>query len=361
MTTLIDSNSDICVEDLSALVQHELRTPLGNLQGAIRLLSTGRYGKLSREGSQLLYTAMTSLDRLNRLAIAVEDQPTTLATTLSPEQIRIFQLQNDLPGAIERKEINLAYQPIVCVETNTIVGFEALARWHHPVHGEVSPVIFIPLAEESGLIHQMSKQLIFEACQKLQYWQKCFPENQSLSVSVNLSVLQLSRLDLVDHIEQVLENTQINPQSLKLEITESALVENSEIAVMVLKRLKHLGIHLYLDDFGTGYSALSRLPSLPLDALKVDRMFVANKNWEICEVILSLAEKLKLNVIVEGVETPEEARILEEIGFKKMQGYFFSHSLTAHSAFSLLKQKSDSLVSSNISNQDHPEEMFLIN
>ncbi|MEL6321697.1 MAG: EAL domain-containing protein [Cyanobacteria bacterium J06626_14] len=294
MNTSLQTASDNYADDLSALVQHELQNPLSNVQGAIRLLSTGRFGKLSQEGSQLLHKAMLNLDRLTRLAIAVEETPTSLTSMLSPEQIRLFQLQHDLPRAIDQNDIYLMYQPIICIETNTVIGFEALARWQHPIYEAVAPTVFIPLTEESGLIHQMGKQLILKACHQLQQWQKLYPKRQPLTVSVNLSVLQLSRFDLVDHVKEALSTTQIAPQNLKFEITESALVENSEVSNIVLQKLRDLGIQLHLDDFGTGYSALSRLPSLPLDALKVDRAFVANKNWEICEIILTLANKLGL-------------------------------------------------------------------
>lgn len=336
MKTSLHSNTDTYLGDLSALVQHELQHPLSNLQGAIRLLSTGRFGKLSQEGSQLLHTAMANLDRLTRLAIAVEEQPASLTSKLSNEQLRLFQLKHDLPKAISQQEIYLVYQPIVCITTNTIVGFEALARWRHPTYCAISPTVFIPLAEESGLIHQMGKHLIGEACLQLQHWRQMFPNQPPLTISVNLSVLQLAQLDLADHIARILEATHIEPQSLKLEITESALIENSETVAIVLQKLRNLGIQLHLDDFGTGYSALSRLPYLPLDALKIDRTFVANKNWEICEVILSLTDKLGLKVIVEGLETSKEVAILQALGFQHMQGYFFSHPLKAEAASSLL-------------------------
>lgn len=327
------------IKDLPALVQHELQHPLHNLQGVIRLLGTGRFGQLSQEGSQLLNTAMANLDRLTRLAVAVEEQPAALTSMFSDEQIRLFQLKQDLPGAIAQKAIYLVYQPIVCTRSQQVVGFEALARWEHPTYGPISPTLFIPIAEESGLIHEMGKYLIEQACFQLRRWQH---DNPALTISVNLSALQLSQLDLADHIGRVLLATQIAPENLKLEITESTLIENSEVVGIVLKKLRELGVQLYLDDFGTGYSSLSRLPSLPLDALKVDRSFVTNQNWDICEVILALACKLSLNVIVEGIETAEEAQILEEIGFHYMQGYFFSHPVSVQDASQLLIESNSS-------------------
>ncbi|NEQ44734.1 MAG: EAL domain-containing protein [Leptolyngbya sp. SIOISBB] len=265
------------LSDLSTLIQHELQHPLHNLQGAIRLLGTGRFGQLSREGSQLLSTAMANLDRLTRLAIAVEEHPAVLTSVFSDEQIRLFHLKQDLPTAIAQHDIYLNYQPIVCSQTQTIEGFEALARWQHPIYGVISPTVFIPIAEENGLIHSMGQQLITQACHQLQQWQKAFPHQRSLTMSVNLSALQLSHLELADHVAQILQETQINPQSLKLEITESALVEHSPIVTLVLQRLRELNVKLHLDDFGTGYSTLARLPALPLDTIKVDRTFVTKK------------------------------------------------------------------------------------
>ncbi|PSN10063.1 diguanylate phosphodiesterase [filamentous cyanobacterium CCP5] len=338
MKTQVCSVADSSTRELSVLVQHELQNPLLNLQGALRLLSTGRFGKLSSEGSQLLHQAVVNLDRLQRLAIAVEEQPQSLKAILSEEQLRLLALQRDLPRAIINREIYLVYQPIFNPAANQIIGFEALARWQHPIYGAIPPNVFIPLAEEQDLIHSMGKNLIEEACCQLRAWQKTFPEHQNLTISVNLSVLQLSKLDLPHHIEQVVAATKINPANLKLEITESAIIENSEVVSEVLQRLRGLGVKLHLDDFGTGYSALSRLQGLPVDTLKIDRSFVANKNWEICEVILTLANKLGLRVIVEGIETQEEATILGQLGFQQMQGYLFSHPLSAEMATSHLEK-----------------------
>ncbi|MEM6252811.1 MAG: EAL domain-containing protein [Cyanobacteria bacterium P01_D01_bin.156] len=335
LTTLSSSNY---LGDLSALVQHELKHPLSSLQGVVQRLSSGRFGKLSGEGNHLLMAAMMDLDRLIRLANAVEAQPSALSALLSPEQVRLFKLKQDLPIAIEQKEIYLVYQPIVCNRTSIVYGFEALARWDHPTYGEISPTVFIPLAEEDGLIHQMGKDLITKACNQLSQWQRAFPQAQPLTMSVNLSPLQLGQLALADHVEQVLQSSNVDPSHLKLEITESALVENSHIVTLVLQKLRDLGIRLHLDDFGTGYSALSRLKSLPLNALKVDRSFVVNQNWDICEIIYALAEKLSLSVIVEGIESREDVDMLKEIGFQYMQGYYFSRPLRANAVVDFLSK-----------------------
>ncbi|MFG6094998.1 EAL domain-containing protein [Leptothoe sp. ISB3NOV94-8A] len=336
MKSALHYPSDSHLHNLSALVQHELQYPLRNLQGVIQKLSSGQLGQLSGEDNQLLQTATLDLDRLIRLAKAVKTQPTALTALLSPKQARLYQLRQDLPIAIKNQEINLVYQPIICSKTETVYGFEALARWHHPTYGLICPTIFIPLTEEEGVIHQMGQQLTTIACHQLCQWQQAFPQPCPLTMSVNLSALQLTQLVLAEHVEYVLATSQIAPNTLKLEITESALVENDHVVAAVVQKLINLGVKFHLDDFGTGYSALSRLKSFPLNALKVDRSFVSKKEWDICEIIYALGEKLNLNVIVEGIETHEDFEKLKGIGFRYMQGHYFSRPLTADDAANFL-------------------------
>ncbi|MFG6107751.1 EAL domain-containing protein [Leptothoe sp. EHU-05/26/07-4] len=336
MKSVLPFSSKSDISDLSALVQHELQYPLSSLQRVVQRLSSGQFGQLSGEVNHLLAAAMIDIERLTRLANAFEARPSVLSALLSLDQVRLLRLKQDLPSAINNKEIYLVYQPIVCNNANTVYGFEALARWQHPTYGTISPTIFMPLVEESSFIHQLGQQLITEACQQLSQWQSLSYPSQSLTMSVNLSAMQLSQLSLANHVETMLNTIQIDPNSLKFEITESALVENSEVTTTVLQKLKRLGVQLHLDDFGTGYSALSRLKALPLNALKIDRSFVANKNWDICEIIHALAEKLDLNVIVEGIETQDDVHKLNTIGFRYMQGYFFSQPLQVEAAEAFL-------------------------
>ncbi|MBD1875805.1 EAL domain-containing protein [Nodosilinea sp. FACHB-131] len=326
-------------DDISLLICHELRTPLASIQGALKLLGYQQSGSLSDDGQRLLAIAINNADRLNRLANALENQPTPLLTLLSTAELELLQLENDLHQAVEQQAIHLDYQPIVSIEHNQIIGFEALARWQHSSRGIISPEVFIPLAEKAGLIDTLGLFLLDQACQQLHQWQVQFPAVTPLSVSVNLSAVQLRHPQLVEHIGQILERHHIAPHSLKLEVTESALIENKDLALRALVELQQLGIQLYIDDFGTGYSSLGRLQDLPFDTLKIDRSFIRNKNWAMSEAIFMLAERLRLDVIVEGVETLDDLMALKELGYKKMQGYYFSRPIDSLGVACLLMRQ----------------------
>ncbi|WP_052049615.1 EAL domain-containing protein [Leptolyngbya sp. KIOST-1] len=327
-------------DDVSLLICHELRTPLASIQGALKLLGYQQSGSLSDDGQRLLAIAINNADRLTRLANALESHPAPLLTLLSTAEVELLQLENDLHQAVAEQQLYLAYQPIVAVDRDQegghILGFEALARWQHRDRGAISPEVFIPLAEKAGLIDTLGLFLLEQACQQLHYWQTQFPSLSPLSISVNLSALQLVQPQLVERIGDVLERHHISPSSLKLEVTESALIENKDVALAALVQLQELGIQLYIDDFGTGYSSLGRLQDLPFDTLKIDRSFIRNKNWAMSEAILMLAERLQLDVIVEGVETLEDLNCLRELGYQKMQGYYFSQPLDTLSITGLL-------------------------
>lgn len=336
MNSLSYNFSALQLEELSALINYELRCPLRTLEDTVHFLSSGESDRLSPEGNRLLDQALVSLDRLTRLTHIVNESRIVDDPSLSPEQIRLLQLKRDLPKAIDNGEFYLAYQPIIAATTKTIVGLEALARWNHPVYGLIPPTVFIPLAEETNMIHLLGKQLLEQACYQLRRWQDQFPDQPSLQVSVNVSVIQFLQLDFPWHVEAVLKASQIDPSNLKLEITESALLENNSVVSLVLEKLGRLGVKLYMDDFGTGYSTLARLQMLPVDTLKLDRSFVINQNWEICEVILDLSKRLNFHVIVEGVETQSEMLKLQEIGLPMMQGYYFFPPLDVESMSTLL-------------------------
>lgn len=314
-------------DDISLLICHELRTPLASIQGALKLLGYQQSGSLSDDGQKLLTIAINNADRLTRLANALEHQPTPLMTLLSTAELELLQLENDLHQAVEQGAFYLDYQPIVAIEHNRMVGVEALARWRHSQRGDISPEVFIPLAEKAGLIDTLGLFLLEQACQQLRQWQIQFPTVVPLSVSVNLSAVQLRHPQLVERVSQILKRHHIAPSSLKLEVTESALIENKELALTALVELRQLGIQLYIDDFGTGYSSLGRLQDLPFDTLKIDRSFIRNKNWAMSEAIFMLAERLRLDVIVEGVETLADLTVLKELGYDKMQGYYFSQPI----------------------------------
>jgi diguanylate cyclase (GGDEF)-like protein/PAS domain S-box-containing protein len=249
-------------------------------------------------------------------------------------------IEADLRQGIGGDELQLYYQPIVSLETGAIAGFEALVRWHHPTRGLMSPAQFIPIAEESDLIVALGWQVLLLAAQQLKQWQRQF--NASYWVSVNLSGKQLANPNFSACIQHLLESTEIDPCSLHLEITESAIMCNEESAIASLKQLQAWGIQLSIDDFGTGYSSLSRLHCLPLSTLKIDKSFVTNlltdgEKLAIIQTIITLAHHLKLNVIAEGVETHLQLAELRRLGCELVQGYLFAKPLPAHQAINFLK------------------------
>ena len=258
--------------------------------------------------------------------------------------VALLQLENDLRRALERQEFQLYYQPIICLTSGTISGFEALLRWHHPPRGVVSPADFMSVAEETKLIIPIGWWMMRSACLQMQQWHEQFPEHPNLTVSVNLSNQQFKQPDLIEHIREILQQTQLNPRSLKLEITEGVIMENAESSVAVLGELKSLEVQLYIDDFGTGYSSLSRLHTFPTDALKIDRDFVSRMtedegNEAIVQTILILAGHLGMNVIAEGIETIEQLNLLRSLQCEYGQGYFFSKPVDSKTATMLVASK----------------------
>jgi EAL domain-containing protein (putative c-di-GMP-specific phosphodiesterase class I) len=252
-------------------------------------------------------------------------------------------LETDLRKALERNEFLLYYQPIVSLDNGALIGFEALARWQHPERGLVPPGEFISVAEETGMILAIGNWVLTEACCQIKAWQSEFPQNPPLMISVNLSGKQFTQLDFIKGVSQTLRETGLDGHSLKLEITESLLMENVEVITAMLMQIKALGVRLGIDDFGTGYSSLSYLHRFPFDTLKVDRSFVSlvgpeGQNSEIVKTIVTLAHNLSFEVIAEGVETAEQVFQLRAFGCELGQGYFFSRPISAARASALLAQ-----------------------
>jgi diguanylate cyclase (GGDEF)-like protein/PAS domain S-box-containing protein len=252
-----------------------------------------------------------------------------------------LQLETDLRRAVERNEFRLFYQPVIDLEHGSIVGFEALLRWEHPLRGLVMPQEVIPLAEETGLILAIGAWVVDEACRQLAAWQAEGGAVSDLWVSVNLSGKQLTQADLVERVAAAIRDSGIQPHSLKMEITESAVVENTDQAADTLLALKALGVQLLMDDFGTGYSSLSYLHRLPLDALKIDRSFVSrmkpgDQHLRLVETIVNLAHSVRLHVVGEGVSTADQLAILRELGCELAQGFYFAQPLPLEEARALL-------------------------
>jgi predicted signal transduction protein with EAL and GGDEF domain len=233
------------------------------------------------------------------------------------------QIELDLREAIERDELELYYQPIINLRRNVISGFEALARWRHPAKGMVPPALFIPVAEDSGLILPLGEWALIEACRQAVQW----PED--LKVSVNLSPVQFTAPDLVDVVARVLADTGLAPHRLELEITERIFMADNENTISTLRRLKAIGVRIAMDDFGTGYSSLSYLRSFPFDKIKVDRAFVSdlgerNEHVVIVQAVVSIAKALGMTTTAEGVETVGQHEFLAALGCDEVQGYLFS-------------------------------------
>lgn len=254
-----------------------------------------------------------------------------------------LQLETDLRQALRNREFQVHYQPITSLISGRITGFEALVRWHHPKLGLVSPAEFIPIAEDTGLIIPLGAWILREACAKMQAWQTHLSTKAPLTISVNLSGKQLTEPDLIEQIDQIMGETGLDSGSLKLEITESVLMDNATSATKMLWQLRARNIQLCLDDFGTGYSSLSYLHRFPVNTLKIDRSFVSrmsrnDENLEIVRVIVTLAHTLKMDVIAEGVETREQLTQLKLLGCEQGQGYFFSKPLDSKAAEALIAQ-----------------------
>ena len=254
------------------------------------------------------------------------------------------RLEMDLRYAVDRNELALHYQPIIDLSDGRLVGFEALLRWYHSELGMIPPNKFIPIAEDSGLIKPITVWILAEAARQLTKWQTLAPDYSSLMVSINISGKHLGNNDLIDDVQRAIELTRIHPSALKLEITESAAMENPEHTVTMLNSLKELGVQLSIDDFGTGYSSLSHLHKLPFDTLKIDRSFVSGvgesgEDSEILQTIISLAKNLKMRVVAEGIETESQLRVLQNLGCDFGQGYLMAKPKGREETEKLLYQR----------------------
>ena len=261
-------------------------------------------------------------------------------TAMHDHVVALLQLENSLWWAVERQELRIHYQPIVLLKTGRITGFEALVRWQHPQRGLVFPEEFISVAEETGAIIPINYWVLREACRQMRTWQLQFPEN-SLTISVNLSSKHFLQPDLIEQISQILQSTGLDACSLKLEITESVIMENTESATVMLLQLRNLGVEIHMDDFGTGYSSLNYLHCFPVNVLKIDRSFISKmdvtgKNLEIVRAIITLAHNLSINVTAEGLETAEQLAQLKALQCKHGQGYFFSKPADQEAAGALI-------------------------
>lgn len=323
---------------MTAEISHELRTPLTSIRGALGLLLSGKVSLQTDQGRQLLEIAAENADRLLRLTTTIEEDNQASSTLLSNDALDRLRLENELFTAWKNRDFELFYQPIIATHSQRILGFEALIRWHHAHRGFVSPEVFIPIAEETQLIHDIGLWVFEQACHQLQFWQTNFLRERPLSLSVNLSPLQLLYQDCVQQFLQCFSQHQLAPGSLCVEITESTMIENP-LAIASLQTLKNAGLRIYLDDFGTGYSCLARLHQLPVDLLKIDRLFVVQEQWETIQGILQLALSLGLEVVTEGIETEQDEAQMKRLNCPFIQGFWFSRPLDHEAATQLLYQR----------------------
>jgi diguanylate cyclase (GGDEF)-like protein/PAS domain S-box-containing protein len=342
-TILLDDLQDAAAAvEVADRLQKEVTRPF-NLDGhevftsasigiALSALGYEHPGEVLRDADAAMYRAKA----LGKARHEIFDQ------ALHARALNLLQMETDLRRAVERQEFAVHYQPIVDLKSKKLQGFEALVRWQHQERGFISPLDFIPVAEDTGLIIPIGQWVLGEACRQLKEWQAMFPDSQ-LQISVNLSTKQFAQPDLIEQIKKTLEETGLNPRSLKLEITESAVMENTEVAIRLLKELRTLGVELSIDDFGTGYSSLSYLHRFPLSTLKIDRSFISrmesqDENAQIVETIVMLARNLGMNVVAEGVETASQLSQLGALECEYGQGYFFSKPVNAEKAHQLLSE-----------------------
>jgi diguanylate cyclase (GGDEF)-like protein/PAS domain S-box-containing protein len=257
--------------------------------------------------------------------------------------LRRLEMKADLQRAVIEKELLLHYQPIVNLGDGALVGVEALVRWQHPELGLVSPADFIPLAEESGLIIPLGRWVLSEACRQAAEWQQQIPVARDVAVSVNVSARQLQRPELIAEVEDALVASGIAPAALTLEITESGLMEEKDVAAAQLEDLRRLGVRVAVDDFGTGYSSLGYLSSLPIDILKIDKMFIDGvsqgpEDSAIAGAVGKLANALGLTLVAEGIESLDQVVALRGMEFQRGQGHFFSRALPAEEIAALLRK-----------------------
>ena len=340
-TILLDDIRDpIEAVRVAERMQAELAIPfVVNQQGIVISASIGIAASTSphTHAEDLLRDADIAMYRAKRAGKAcceVSD------TAMHENAVKRLQLETDLRKALDQGEFRVYYQPIVSLQTGKITGFEALTRWQRP-EGILAPIAFIAVAEETGLIIPMNRQLLREACQHLRSWQSEFPSDSPLTMSVNITSREFVQPDLVSEIRKSLDQTGVDPGCLQLEIIETIAMGDAEKSGHVLAQLKALGVRLSIDDFGTGYSSLSRLRRIPVDTLKIDRAFISNmdtdpENREIVRAIIVLAHNLGLKVVAEGTEKEEHIDLLKQFNCEMAQGYLFSRPADDQAMLKLL-------------------------
>jgi EAL domain-containing protein (putative c-di-GMP-specific phosphodiesterase class I) len=286
-----------------------------------------------READVALYEAKAA----GRAAFKVFD------ASMNARTAERLELETHLRQALERRELRVHYQPEVDIRGGVIVGMEALVRWQHPRRGLIAPDEFIPVAEETGIILDIGPWVLAEACRQAASWRERFPGEPRRIVSVNVSAREFSRPELVADVAALLDTTGLDPACLRLEITESAVMRDAELASRTLHALRDLRVMLAIDDFGTGYSSLSYLRQFPVDTVKIDRSFVAALGTDesavsIVRAVIALGHALGMDVTAEGIETAEQLACLKELDCDRAQGYFFWQPVPANVMGEILRR-----------------------
>ncbi len=337
-TVLVDSSAEVeAALRIAERIHHALQEPLsvcGHEVFASTSIGIVSANPSHSSVSDLLREADTAMYQAKGLGVG---QTAVFDQQMHQNAKALLTLETELRHAVDRDEIEVHYQPIVNTATGMLAGFEALARWTHAEHGPVSPAEFIPVAEENGLINEIGRSVLRKACRQLQIWKRQFPAGLECYVSVNLSARQLLQQDLIKQIDEALADCEVDANCLCLEVTETALVSDPELAGTILRALRARGLRLYIDDFGTGYSSLSYLHAFPFQTLKIDGSFIANlgKDQEsegIVQAIVAIARHLEMSVIAEGVENAEQVAALQRLGCDTVQGFHFSRPLPPHEA-----------------------------
>lgn len=354
---LVGFNQANYPSEVAAHIQREFSAPIKVGEHSILITtsigiatspSVGDYASDIPHGYQLQNTSSNLIESLENAEIALHQAKAkgkACNVLFKPvehlQNIEKFKSEDDLRQGIEQEQFELHYQPIVELVDRQLVGFEALIRWQHPTKGLISPAHFIPLAETTGLILPMGWWVLRSACQQMVTWQQEYSQASSIFISVNITRKQLSQSYAGDIIARILQETGLNPHCLKLEITESEIMENIDAVLCTVEKLKCLGVQLSMDDFGTGYSSLSHLHCLPVDTLKIDRSFVQNiesdrHQLELVKTIIKLAEVFNLDLIAEGIEREQQYERLLALQCKYGQGYLFSRPVPSEIAETLL-------------------------
>lgn len=328
LVTGLDNEEQL--EDICLLIQEALKKPIQVENINLRVfvsIGIAVYPKHGSNVDELFQNANSAMYKAKQ----TDKKFKLYDSSMNEELLEQLVLENDLHQALKNQEFRLVYQPQINVETNKIFSLESLIRWEHPTRGLIPPTKFVPIAEKTGLIVPMGEWILGTACQQLKQWHEQGLDH--LGIAVNLSARQFYQDNLVEMIASILEEFQLKPTYLELEITESMTMMNMGHSLEILQQLKDLGVRIAIDDFGTGYSSLNYLNNLPFDRLKIDRSFfrdvlATNQNTTtIVSLIISKARHLNMDVIAEGVENLEQVKFLIEKNCTKMQGYLFSKPL----------------------------------